>query len=218
MNRNFERSLSLVLKHEGGYVDHPSDPGGATNLGVTIGTLSDWFGRPATKADVKALTVKDVSPIYRRRYWDAVRGDDLPAGLDYAAFDFAVNSGPSRAIKMLQAILSVEQDGRIGPLTMSAIKAHNPLNLIDRLCKARMTFLRALPTFKTFGKGWTRRVDGVLQEASMMVASPPASMPPDYAPPEPGTTKPGAKRSPAGAIIIALILAALAGGFFLLTR
>ena len=95
MNRNFERALSLVLEHEGGYVDHPRDPGGATNLGITLDTLSSWLGRVATKADVLALKVSDVGPIYRRRYWDTIEGDELPDGLDYAVFDFAVNSGPS---------------------------------------------------------------------------------------------------------------------------
>ena len=99
---NFERALPLVLKHEGGYVDHPNDPGGATNLGVTIGTLSSWLGRPATKAEVKALTRATVAPIYRKNYWAAIRGDELPAGLDYAVFDFAVNSGPKRAAMALQ--------------------------------------------------------------------------------------------------------------------
>jgi lysozyme family protein len=99
--------LPLVLNHEGGYVDHPKDPVGATNLGVTIGTLSGWLGRKATKAEVKALTVKDVAPIYRHNYWDKVRGKDLPAGLDYAVFDFAVNSGPFKAASSLQTILGV---------------------------------------------------------------------------------------------------------------
>lgn len=90
---NFERALALVLVHEGGYVDHPAYPGGATNLGITIGTLSDWLDRAATKAEVRALTKATVAPIYRKNYWDAVRGDDLPSGVDYCVFDFAVNSG-----------------------------------------------------------------------------------------------------------------------------
>ncbi|SFF90273.1 glycosyl hydrolase 108 family protein, partial [Methylobacterium sp. yr596] len=98
----FERAMTLVLAHEGGWSNDPADPGGATNLGVTIGTLSLWLGRPATKAEVKALTVASVSPLYRRRFWDAVQGDALPAGLDYALFDFAVNSGPKRAVIGLQ--------------------------------------------------------------------------------------------------------------------
>src|SRR5687767_1827204 len=93
---NFDASLKFVLQFEGGFVDHPKDPGGATNLGVTIHTLSAVLGRPATKAEVKALTPKTVAPIYRQRYWDKVRGDDLPLGVDLAVFDFGVHSGPKR--------------------------------------------------------------------------------------------------------------------------
>jgi hypothetical protein len=91
---NFERTLALALVHEGGYVDHSADPGGATNLGIAIGTLLGWLGRQAAKAEVRALTNATVAPIYRKNYWDAVRADDLPSGVDYCVFDFALNSGP----------------------------------------------------------------------------------------------------------------------------
>ena len=217
MNANFPRALELVLKHEGGYVDHPADPGGATNLGITIGTLSDWLGRKATKAEVKALTKQSVAPIYRKRYWDAVKGDDLPSGLDYAVFDFAVNSGVSRAANYLQAILRVPQDGKIGPVTVAAAKAADPTILIERLCANRMEFLRGLSTFPTFGKGWTSRVQGVIEHALLMTLSPapPAPEIPHY--PEP----PSRPREPivadkggnlrflliGGVIVVALILA-----------
>ena len=117
---DFERALALVLVHEGGYVDHPADSGDATNLGVTIGTLADWPGRPATKAEVKALTKATVAPIYRRNYWNAVRGDELPFGVDFCVFDVAVNSGKGRAIPSLQRAFSVVDGGKIGPLTLSA--------------------------------------------------------------------------------------------------
>src|SRR5215207_8607949 len=90
---NFERAFALTLKHEGGYADHPGDPGGATNLGITIGTLSDWIGRSATKAEVRALTRDAVRPIYRKNYWDRIGGDRMEPGFDYACYDFAVNSG-----------------------------------------------------------------------------------------------------------------------------
>jgi lysozyme family protein len=185
MNANFPRALELVLKHEGGYVDHPKDPGGATNLGITIGTLSDWLGRRATKAEVKALTKQSVAPIYRKRYWDAVRGDDLPSGLDYAVFDFAVNSGVSRASKYLQAILRVPQDGKIGPVTIAAAKAADPTILIERLCTNRMEFLEGLSTFPTFGKGWKSRVEGVLEAAFLMTISPTPPAPDYETHPEP---------------------------------
>lgn len=215
MDANFPRALDLVLKHEGGWADHPADPGGATNLGITIGTLSEWMGRPATKADVRGLTKATVAPIYRKRYWDAVRGDDLPSGLDYAVFDFAVNSGVSRASKYLQAILRVPQDGKIGPVTVAAAKAADPTILIERLCANRMEFLRGLSTFPTFGKGWTNRVEGVLEAAFLMTISavPPAPDIPHY--PEPAKPDPIVADKGGnlrfiligGVIVVALILA-----------
>ncbi|KMO34766.1 hypothetical protein VQ02_18595 [Methylobacterium variabile] len=170
----FERALPLVLKHEGGYVDHPADPGGATNLGVTIGTLSTVLGRAATKAEVRALTVAKVAPIYRQRYWDAIEGDELPAGLDYAVFDWAVNSGPARAAMALQRLVGVADDGKIGPITLKAVAGHDRQKLIGSLCDARLTFLEALSTWPTFGKGWSSRVAGVRKDALAMIAQAPA--------------------------------------------
>ncbi|QRE76177.1 glycoside hydrolase family 108 protein [Methylobacterium aquaticum] len=166
----FERALSLVLKHEGGWSDHPQDPGGPTNLGVTIGTLSAVLGRPATKADVKALTPAKVAPVYRQRYWDAVEADDLPAGLDYAVFDWAVNSGPARAAIALQRLVGVADDGHIGPVTLQAVAGHDRQQLIGSLCDARMGFLKALSNWPTFGKGWSSRVAGVRNDALEIMA------------------------------------------------
>ncbi|AYO83646.1 glycoside hydrolase family 108 protein [Methylobacterium brachiatum] len=167
---NFERALALALVHEGGYVDHPADPGGATNLGVTIGTLSDWLGRPATKAEVKALTKATVAPIYRRNYWNAVRGDELPSGIDYCVFDFAVNSGKGRAIPSLQRALSVADDGKLGPLTLAAAASKDAGQTIERICADRLAFLRRLSTWPTFGRGWSARVEGVRAEAMALAA------------------------------------------------
>lgn len=138
----FDSVLPLVLKHEGGYVAPPKDPGGATNLGVTMGTLSDWLGRPATKAEVRARTSSKVAPIYRDRYWRPAGCDGLFPGVDYATFDAAVNSGVSRAKSWLAKA--------VGPSDHS--------DTVRRLCAVRMSFLRGLTIFKTFGKGWTRRV------------------------------------------------------------
>jgi lysozyme family protein len=168
MTDRFARALPLVLAHEGGYVDHPRDPGGATNLGVTIGTLSGWLGRPATKAEVRALTVDAVAPIYRKNYWDAVRADELPAGVDYCVFDFGVNSGPRRAIMALQRAVNVADDGAIGPITLAAVKRKSPENIISRICSDRLSFMRRLSTWPTFGRGWQRRVEGVEREAIRM--------------------------------------------------
>lgn len=169
----FDRAFDLVIAHEGGYVNHPQDPGGATNLGVTQATLSAWLGRAATISDVKALTRAKVKPIYRKQYWDAIRGDDLPAGLDYAVFDYAVNSGSGRAARDLQRCLRVAADGSVGVMTLRAAEAaaeHDELGIIDDLCDLRLAFLRRLKTFRTFGKGWTRRVAGVRENARKIAA------------------------------------------------
>lgn len=157
----FALCLAEVLPHEGGYVDHPDDPGGATNLGVTHATLAAWRGKPVTKDDVRNITKAEAAAIYRARYWNAVKGDSLPPGVDLAVFDFAVNSGPVRAAKALQAVLGVPPDGAIGAATLAALaKAPRVTTIID-LCDARMRFLRGLRTFPTFGKGWTRRVNSI---------------------------------------------------------
>ena len=171
----FPRALARVLAHEGGWSDDPADPGGATNLGVTIGTLSLWLGRPATKAEVRALTSATVAPIYRRRFWDAIQGDALPAGLDYALFDFAVNSGPKRAVIGLQRALGIADDGRLGPVTLAALQGRDVPALIGALCDGRLAFLRALSTWPRFGRGWGRRVDEVRAAALAMVAEPPSA-------------------------------------------
>lgn len=170
MNRNFERALSLVLKHEGGWADHPKDPGGATMKGVTLATFRQFVKPGATKADLKKITDAQLAQVYRRHYWDAVKGDQLPDGLDYAVFDYAVNSGPSRAAKHLQLVLGVEQDGVIGPATLKAANSQSTADVVKALCAKRMSFLRALKTWGTFGKGWTNRVTGVRTVALQMAA------------------------------------------------
>ena len=158
MNDNFEESLAHVLKHEGGYVDHPKDPGGATNLGCTKKVWEEWVGHEVTKDDIKALTIADVSPLYKARYWDKCRCDDLPRGVDFAVFDLAINSGVGRASKLLQRSVGVAADGAIGPATLAAVADANPRELATKICELRLAFLQALPTWETFGKGWGRRV------------------------------------------------------------
>lgn len=171
MDRNFSRSLSFVLKHEGGFVDHPSDPGGATNKGITIATYRRFIKSNGTVADLKAITPAQVATIYRKQYWDAVKGDDLPDGVDYAVFDFAVNSGPGRAVKHLQAAVGVAQDGLIGPATLFAARKAARRSTIATICGSRMDFLRGLSTWSTFGKGWSRRVTDVQRAALAMAGS-----------------------------------------------
>lgn len=167
--RGFDRALPLVLAHEGGYVDHASDPGGATNLGITRKTLARWRKvSPWTdlpKAEVKGLTKAAVAPIYRAFYWDEINGDKLPAGLDYAVFDYAVNSGPGRAAMALQRLVGVADDGEIGPITLAALAKRKPADLINALCDERMAFLMRLSTYPVFGRGWKSRVDGVRKTA-----------------------------------------------------
>ena len=187
---NFDRSFKAVLKHEGGYVDHPRDPGGATNLGITIGTLKAYRGKRVTKADVKNLTVAEAGAIYRKNYWDKVVGDDLPQGVDYAMFDFAVNSGPSRSVKFAQRVVGVTSDGALGPITMKAILGYKPEVLIESLCNRRLAWLKSLGTWGTFGRGWGRRVEGVRKLALQMAGEKPAPViakppepPPDIEPP-----------------------------------
>jgi len=170
VNTNFPQCFALVLKNEGGYVDNPSDPGGATNLGCTKATWEAWVGHPVTKDDIKALTPNDVMPLYKAKYWDTIKGDDLPEGVDYAVFDFAINSGPSRAAKTLQSVLGVTPvDGQIGPATLAACETANPRDVATAVCEARLAFLQSLSTYATFGKGWSRRVLEVEQTAFNMV-------------------------------------------------
>ncbi len=157
----FDACLTELLKHEGGYVDHPADPGGATNMGITFATLREWRGKPVTKDDVRNLTKGEAGEIYRARYWNAVKGEQLPAGVDLAVFDYAVNSGPGRAVRDLQAILGVAQDGAIGPKTLAAVERAGPKTVIVDLCDKRRKFLRSLASYATFGRGWERRVNEV---------------------------------------------------------
>jgi lysozyme family protein len=170
MKNNFEQCLALVLKHEGGFVNNPYDPGGMTNLGVTKATWESWTGKPATEAEMKALGPADVLPLYRKQYWDKVRGDELPMGVDYVVFDCAVNAGPSRAAKILQSVIEVPSDGMIGPKTIAKVNETNPRDVVTLYCEKRLEFLQMLPTFDKFGKGWSRRVADVEATAFSMAS------------------------------------------------
>lgn len=163
MKYNEANVLKLTTNNEGGYSNHPKDPGGPTNHGITIGTLRAWRGgQTVTIADVQRLTLAQANEIYEHNYWRPIWGDQLPAGLDYATCDFGVNSGVSRAVKELQGLLpGVAIDGLMGMKTINAIKAFDVEELIKGLCNARMKFLKKLRTWKTFGRGWTYRVTGV---------------------------------------------------------
>lgn len=165
MKANFDKCLEMVLKHEGGFVNHPKDPGGATNMGVTLATYEQWVGRSVTIEEMKNLAFEDVAPIYKENYWDKVRGDDLPSGVDWSVFDWAVNSGPGRAAKALQKIVMVGQDGAIGPITLAAVHNHDAKEVIEAMYHSRQRFYENLSTFETFGRGWTRRNKETLEAA-----------------------------------------------------
>ena len=171
MQSNFEKCLKAVLAHEGGYANHPSDPGGMTNLGVTKQTWEEWVGHPVDEKQMKALTPEMVAPLYKRKFWDACRADDLVHGVDYVVFDVAVNSGPGRAIKFLQSCVGVPVDGGFGPTTLAAVKKaeEDPARLIELYSARRLEFLSALKVFPVFGKGWSRRVAEVKEVALSML-------------------------------------------------
>jgi lysozyme family protein len=158
MKDNFDAALKAILHHEGGYVNHPADPGGMTNLGVTKRVWEEWVGHEVDEKTMRNLTPELVGPMYKVKYWDKIKGDDLPTGVDYVVFDAAVNSGPGRAAKWLQACVGVEPDGGIGPKTLAAVNAFDTNQLIEDYAKRRLSFLMDLQTWDTFGKGWGRRV------------------------------------------------------------
>ena len=166
---NYDKCLETILHHEGGYVNHPKDPGGETNLGVTKRVYEDWGG---TK-DMKDLTVDDVAPIYRKNYWDRMKCDDIPAGLDLCVFDFGVNAGTGRSAKYLQTMIGTVADGGIGPNTLRALDTYIDANGVEGAIKnfqeARQGYYESLSTFETFGRGWTRRVTETTELALSMV-------------------------------------------------
>lgn len=165
-DQRFQRSLKAVLKHEGGYVDHPRDPGGATNLGITLGTAKayrldiDGDG-DVDKNDVRLLTPETAAPVYKDGYWLKCHCDKLPAGVDYMVFDLAVNSGTNRAMRYLQRAVGAVEDGKIGPKTLLLVNKLNEADIIRRMSDIREEFYYSLPTFSTFGKGWIRRLNDV---------------------------------------------------------
>ena len=161
----FEEALEHVLKHEGGFVNHKLDKGGITNLGVTIAVWEEWIGRESSEDEMRNLKPEDVAPLYKKMYWDRVKGDDLPSGVNYCVFDAAVNSGTGRAAKWLQEAVGAVPDGAIGAKTLAKVAAHDADSLVNAYCDVRLNFLKSLKTFDTFGKGWSRRVEGVRQTA-----------------------------------------------------
>lgn len=169
---NFNTIMDHVFREEGGWADHPRDPGGATNMGITHITLAEYRGKPVTKNDVRNLTRAEAREIYRKRYWNVIKGDDLPSGIDLVMMDGSVNSGVGRGPKWVQSALGVVQDGKVGPATISAANRANAAVVINAACEARMRFLRGLKTWPTFGKGWAARVERVRKEALALANAP----------------------------------------------
>lgn len=194
MKSNWPLVIEWIGLSEGGYVDHPKDPGGATNHGITKRVLEQWRGHKLTKEDVRTLTRKEAEEILKVRYWDLVKADDLPSGVDYAIADYGVNSGPSKAGKDAQRTLrdmgfTLKVDGLIGPETLgifNSLSEQRRKEFIRMYCERRMAFLKKLKTFGVFGKGWTKRVMGqnwgaqtndigVIDRATMLASKNPVS-------------------------------------------
>jgi lysozyme family protein len=167
-------ALEALDESEGGYVNHPLDPGGHTNRGITLRTYRSVMGDNATVDDLKRITDEEVAHIYRQRYWLPIKGDQLPAGVDYCVFDYAVNSGPRQATKTVQRVVGAKPDGAFGPRTLTAVTAHvnrhGTADLIEAICDRRLAFMQRLKTWSTFKRGWKARVQRV-REDSLMLAS-----------------------------------------------
>lgn len=203
---NYDTSLARVLKHEGGYTNHPSDPGGPTNFGITVHDYRRYIKANGTAADVRAMTLADAAKIYRARYWHALRCDELPAGLDYAVFDYGVNSGTGRAARVMQRLLGVSEGTAITDAVIAGVRDASPASLIARLCDERLAFLKSLRTWPVFGAGWGRRVAEVRRDALAMAKG--ASVAPSSSPvavgkgsvPKPKTAR---AATSAGAVVVA---------------
>lgn len=173
MEANFSACLRHVLAMEGGLVNDPADHGGATNWGITATTLAHWRGRAVTEAEVRALQPAEARAIYHANYWNTVRGAELPGGVDLMVFDISVNSGPRRAVQMLQEAVGVAVDGVFGPVTLRAVVAAVPEVVIDRLARARRAFYDGLvqrdPAQVGFLRGWQRRVTATSHAAKLLL-------------------------------------------------
>lgn len=150
-NNNFDIAVEIILKHEGGYVNHPNDPGGETNYGISKRAYPDL--------DIANLTKEDATAIYKRDYWDRISGDDLPFAVGIVVVDYAVNSGVSRASKALQLAVGATSDGVIGPMTIEAVRAHSEQDIVKKVTHLRQQFVRGLLTYETFKNGWERRIE-----------------------------------------------------------
>jgi lysozyme family protein len=177
MKENWDQAFKQMLASEGGFTADERDNGnklpdgrkGSTMLGVTQYNWEAHVGHQVTHDDMRKLTAVDVEPLYKKKYWDVVQGDKLPNGIDYLVFDMGVNAGPGRSIKLLQAAVGTTPDGALGPITLSAVWAADPVKLIQDFSDAKEEFYRSLNDFPVYGNGWLNRVAAVKLKASSML-------------------------------------------------
>jgi lysozyme family protein len=166
---SFDIALKETLSHEGGWAKHPSDPGGSTMKGVTKATYEGWLGKAVNDRELEHIPDEHLVAIYRDLFWNRIRGDELPPPVAMMVFDFAVNSGPARAIRHLQSVVGASPDGQLGPQTMAAIDNYIARYGIEGLIKSysfsRLRYLRDLKTWRIFGRGWEKRVIAVERKA-----------------------------------------------------
>ncbi len=211
----YPKALAAVLVHEGGWSDHPEDPGGATMEGVTQRVYDAYRDRlGAGRRSVRLIGDDELQAIYRRQYWDVIKGDDLPAGVAYCVFDFAVNSGPARAAKALQRALRMNLvDGQIGLATVAAAGNHRDHDaLIAAICDDRLAFVQKLKTFRTFGRGWTARIENVRKRAQAWASGSVGPGFPDQIEPSAKALPRDAKKRPGTGTADAAIAAGTASG------
>ncbi len=159
---NFAEALRRLLAHEGGYANHPSDPGGPTNWGITIHDARAHWKKGATADDVRAMPRSVAEDIYKAKYWDALRCGELPGGVDYAVFDYGVNSGIGRSGKVLRRVLGLSDATHVvTDGVLATVRARDASSIVAAICDERMAFLRRLKTWPVFGRGWSRRVADV---------------------------------------------------------
>lgn len=215
--QNYDEALRRLLLSEGGYSNHPSDPGGPTNFGITIIDYRKYVKPNATAADVKAMKVEEAKSIYRAKYWDAQKCDELPSGLDYSIFDYGVNSGIGRSGKVLRRILGMsDATSVVNAEVLAAVAKRDPKAMITAVNDERLRFLKALKTWPVFGAGWGRRVAEV-KAYSLKIAGAPVTSPQPAPVPTPAPGK-GAVPAPTvakNAVKTGGPVAAAGGGFAL---
>lgn len=190
MRETFDAILPRLFADEGPYCNDEGDPGGPTKWGIIYADLVAWRGAPAKAslaarvAAVKTVDQAEAAAIYRAKYWQALHCDEMPAGVDYAVFDYGVNSGISRAARYLQDIVGAKPDGIVGGMTLAAVARMDPETIVSRLCARRMSFLQGLANWRRFGRGWKARVLHVAADALLMARAARTAPVPAVAPPE----------------------------------